>query len=373
MRLSIPINQPILGDEEIQLVLKVLRSGILTEKGGGGFYVSQFEQEFARFIGTKYAVALSSGTASLHAALMAIGLRPGDEVLIPSFSFVAVTEAVVLAGGKPVFVDINADTYCMDLENLEERISSRTQAIIPTHLYGLACDMDPILELAHKHDVTVIEDAAQAHGAEYKTKKTGSLGDMACFSFYATKNMTTGEGGMITTNNSEYAETLREIRNHGEQKEYKSIMVGHNYRMSEICGALGVAQISKLPRFLDTRRKNAETLTSKLSGIGKLKLPAVPEGYKHSWYVYTVRLRGANAGKRNKVVEKLREKKIDATIYYPVPIHLMPYYREQFPFEKGTLIKTETAARQVLSLPIHPKVQDEQLEYIAEILKKMLK
>lgn len=373
MRNAIPINQPILDDEEIQLVVKVLKSGILTEKGGGGFYVSQFEQEFAKFIGTKYAVAFSSGTAALHATLMTIGLRSDDEVLIPSFSFVAVAEAVVLAGGKPVFVDINPDTYCMDLESLEEQISSRTQAIIPTHLYGLACDMDPIIELAHKHDLIVIEDAAQAHGAEYKGRKAGALGDMACFSFYATKNITTGEGGMITTNNSEYAETLREIRNHGEQKEYKSVIVGHNYRMSEICGAIGVAQISKLPRFLEARRKNAETLTSKLSGVGKLKLPAVPEGYKHSWYVYTVRLRGANAGKRNKVVEKLREKKIGAAVYYPVPIHLMPYYREQFPPEKGVLIKTETAARQVFSLPVHPKIEEEQIEYMADVLKKLLK
>lgn len=373
MREMIQINRPIIGEDEIKLVTNVLKSGLLTEKSGRGHYVTQFEQAFAKWVGVKYAVAVSSGTAALHAALMTAGLRAGDEVVVPSFSFVATVEAVILAGGKPVFADIKPDTFCIDPESLEGRISSKTKAVIPVHLYGLATDMDPILKLAREHDLTVIEDAAQALGAEYKGKKVGSLGDLACFSFYATKNLTTGEGGMITTNTKEYAETVRAIRNHGEQEEYKTMMLGHNYRMPEVAAAIGFAQLSKLSRFLEVRRKNAEALTDGLGDMGKLKLPIEPEGHRHSWYVYTVRLRGANAGERNRLVDKLRAKRIGATVYYPVPIHLMPYYRERYSYYRGMLQKTETAARQVVSLPVHPGVTGGDIEYMVAVLKKILK
>lgn len=373
MREIIPINRPIIGETEIKLVTRVLKGGILTEKSGGGHYVTQFEQAFAKWVGAKYAVAVSSGTAALHATLMAMRLKAGDEVVVPSFSFVATVEAVILAGGKPVFADINPDTYCMDPESFEGQISGKTKAVIPVHLYGLTGDMTPLLKLASEHDFIVIEDAAQAIGAEYKGKKAGSLGDLACFSFYATKNLTTGEGGMITTNTEEYAEIVRAIRNHGEQEEYRPIMLGHNYRMPEVAAAIGLAQLSRLPRFLEVRRKNAEDLSDGLNGLEKLKLPIEPEGHRHSWYVYTARLRGANAGIRNRLVEKLREKRIGATVYYPMPIHLMPYYRERYGYDRGMLPKTETAARQVFSLPLHPGVTRGDIDYMTAILKKILK
>lgn len=373
MRKMIPINRPLIGTDEIKHVTKVLKSEKLTEKSGSGHYVTQFEQAFAKWVGAKYAVAVSSGTAALHAALMTAGLRAGDEVVVPSFSFVATVEAVILAEGKPVFVDINPDTYCMDPESLEEQISGKTKAVIPVHLYGLACDMNPILKLAREQDLMVIEDAAQAIGAEYKGKKAGNLGDIACFSFYATKNLTTGEGGMITTNTKEYAETVRAIRNHGEQEEYRTTMLGHNYRMPEVAAAIGFVQLSRLSRFLERRRKHAEALGDELSGLEKLKLPIEPEGHRHSWNVYTIRLRGANAGERNRLVEKLREKRIGAAVYYPVPVHLMPYYRERYGYDSGMLPKTETAARQVFSLPINPGVAGDDIGYMTAVLKKSLK
>jgi len=373
LRKMIPINQPIIGEEEIELVKKVLKSGLLTEKSGCGYYVSQFEDAFAKYVGSKYAVAMSSGTAALHASLMAVGLRAGDEVVMPSFTFVAAAEAAIFAGGIPIFADIDPDTYCVNPESVEDQISSKTKAIIPVHLYGLSADMNPILKLAREHDFVVIEDAAQALGAEYKGKRAGSIGDIACFSFYATKNITTGEGGMVTTNNAEYAEILQEIRNHGEQKEYSSVRLGHNYRMPEVAAAIGLSQLSNLPRFLEARRKNAEILGERLSGLEKLGLPVEPYDRKHSWYVYTVRLKKSNVGKRNKLVAKLRSKRIGVAVYYPVPIHMMPYYKERYAYSKKVLKETMTATRQVFSLPVHPKITEGDLDFIATTLAEALK
>ncbi|MBS7643949.1 DegT/DnrJ/EryC1/StrS family aminotransferase [Candidatus Bathyarchaeota archaeon] len=367
----IPINKPLLGDEEAQAVIQVLKSGLLTVQGGGPF-ISQFERKFAEFIGVKYAISVTNGTAALHSALLAAGVGPGDQVIVPSFSFIATAEAVALTGAKPVFADIDPNTYCLAPEDVEEKITPNTKAIIPVHLYGLMADMDAIMGIARDHDLTVIEDAAHAIGAEYKGRKAGSIGDIACFSFHATKNMTTGEGGMITTNNAEYADTLQLLRNHGGQEGYKCKIIGHNYRMPEIEAAIGCVQLTKLPKFLEARRKNAATLTSMLQEIHQLKLPVEPADYKHSWNIYTIRLRVSNAGSRNRFVTKLREKKIEARVYYSIPIHFMPVYKEKYCGEGERLPATETACRQVFSLPIHPAVSESDLEYIATTVKKLL-
>ena len=370
MREMICINKPLTGDEEAQAVIQVLKSGLLTVQGGGPF-TSQFERKFAEFIGVKYAISVNNGTAALHSALLAIGVGPGDQVILPSFSFVATAEAVALTGAKPVFADIDPNTYCLAPESIEEKITSNTKAIIPVHLYGLMADMDAIMRIAKDHDLTVIEDAAQAIGAEFKGRKAGSIGDIACFSFHATKNMTTGEGGMLTTNNAEYANTLRLLRNHGGQG-YKCKMIGHNYRMPEIEAAMGCVQLAKLPKFLEVRRRNAATLTSLLQEIRQLKLPIEPAGYKHSWNIYTVRLRVSTAGSRNRFVMKLRKKKIEAEVYYPIPIHFMPVYKEKYCNKLERLPATETACRQVFSLPIHPAVSESDLEYIATTVRRLL-
>jgi len=368
LREMIQINKPITGDEEAQAVNQVLKSGFLTVRGGGPF-VSQFERKFAEFVGVRHAISVNNGTAALHSALLAVGVGPGDQVIVPSFSFIATAEAVVLTGAKPVFADIDLDTYCLTSESIEEKITSNTKAIIPVHLYGLMADMDAIKKIAKDHDLTVIEDAAHAIGAEYKGRRAGSVGNIACFSFHATKNMTTGEGGMVTTNNAEYANTLRLLRNHGG---YKSKIIGHNYRMPEIEAAIGCVQLAKLPKFLEARKKNAATLSHRLQEMSQFKLPVEPAGYKHGWNIYTIRLRRSTAGSRNRLVKKLREKKIEAEVYYSIPIHFMPVYKEKYYGKRERLPVTETACRQVFSLPIHPAVSESDLEYITTAVRRLL-
>ena len=363
----IPINKILVDLEEMRAVAKVLRSGNLTSKSGSGPNVMKFENAFSNYIGTKYAVAMNNGTAALHAALLAADVCRGDEVIVPSFTFVATAEVVVLAQAKPVFVDIDPQTYCMDPSEVEVAITDRTKAIIPVHLYGLPAAMDEIMEIAREHNLVVIEDAAQAHGAKQGEKFTGNLGDMGCFSFYGGKNMMTGEGGMVTTNSRRFVNELRAIRNHGEAKEYESVMLGHNYRMPEIEAAIGLVQLSKLPKFLEARSKNAEILLEMLKKSDGLQLPITPFGYEHAWYVFTIRLLGANASKRNKVLQKIRGRHIDARVYYRKPIHLFSYYQKCFgSFKLG---RTETAARQIFSLPVHPGLKEKDLKRIASAVR----
>jgi len=365
----IPINAPQIGKEEIEAVVKVLESGILTHGLGAGPMVTKFEKEFAKFVGAKHAIAVNTGTAALHLALSSANIKTGDEVILPSFTFVATAEVVVLAGAKPVFVDIDPETYNISPDKIEKCITNKTKAVMPVHLYGLPANMQPIKEIAEKHGLIIIEDAAQAHGASYKEKQLGTFADAACWSFYASKNMTTGEGGMVTTNDDELAEKMRFMRSHGEKEKYKSIMLGHNYHMPEIQAAMGSVQLEKLPRFLAKRRENAEKLTENLKDAEKLELPKEPDGYQHSWYLYTIRLKNAEKQQRNRILEKLRQKGIDAQVYYKCPIHLMPYYSK---FGKYRLPETEKAANQVFSLPVHPNVTQEQVEYISHTLLHLL-
>jgi dTDP-4-amino-4,6-dideoxygalactose transaminase len=359
----IPINAPQIGKEEIEAVVKVLKSGILTHGLGAGPMVTKFEKEFTNFVKTKHSIAVNSGTAALHTAIVAADIKLGDEVILPSFTFVATAEVVVIAGAKPVFVDIDPETYNIFPEKIEKAITKKTKAIIPVDLYGLPSDMQPIREIADKHGLVIIEDAAQAHGAIYKGKPAGAFADAACWSFYASKNMTTGEGGMITTNNNELAEKLRFIRNHGEKEKYKSLMLGYNYRMPEIQAAIGCVQLKKLPKFLAKRSENAKRLTEKLKKAKKLQLPKEPKGYKHSWYLYTVRMKGAKKEERDKIVKELKREGIGAEVYYMHPVHLLPHYRK---FGKYPLPETEKAAHQVFSLPIHPGVAGEQIHFISK-------
>jgi len=367
----IKINETCIGKEEIEAVEEVLKSGIITEKSGMGPRVLEFERGYAKFVGAKHAVAVSSGTAALHAALLAADVGPEDDVVVPSFTFSATANAVLMTGAKPIFADIDKDTYCMKCESIESLLTRKTKAILAVDMYGLPAELDPILEIAHQHDAIVVEDAAQSHGAVYKGRIIGSVADITCFSFYGAKNMTTGEGGMVTTNDDDYASAVRMIRTHGEERPYWVTRLGSNYRMTEMGAAMGIVQLQKLPSFLEKRRRNAEMMTQQLSTSGKLILPREPEGTKHSWYLYTVRLRGANAGKRNKIVERLQSKGIAAPVYYETPVHLQPLYRESVGSKKRVLPETEKAARQVFSLPIHPKVAPEDVSYIAENVKKV--
>ena len=366
----ISINAPQIGKEEIDAVVKVLKSGVLTSGLGAGPKVKEFEGAFARFVKAKHAVAMNSGTAALHSALAAAGVKMGDEVILPSFTFVATAEVVVFNRAKPVFVDINPDTYTVSPRAIEKAVTKRTKAIMPVDLYGMPADAQPIRAIADKYGLKIIEDAAQAHGAVYKGKPVGAFADATCWSFYGSKNMTTGEGGMITTNSDDIAETPRYIRSHGEKKKYQSLMLGHNYHMPEIEAAIGVEQLKKLPQFVVKRRRNAKRLTENLQKAKGLQLPIEPEGFKCCWYLYTVRLKNAKREKRDNVVEKLKQVGIDAFICYVNPIHLMPYYRK---FGKYRLPETEKASVQVFSLPVHPGVTAKQIDFISDSVLQLVK
>lgn len=366
----IPINKPEIGEEEVQAVVKVMRSGYLTSGLGAGPEVSKFEAAYAKFAGAKHAIAVNTGTAALHAALAAVGVQTGDEVILPSFTFVATAEAVVLAGGRPVFADIDPETYNLSPEAIENNFTKKTKAIVPVDLYGLSADLKPIREIAEKHDLAVVEDAAQAAGLSYKGNPPGAFADAACWSLYASKNITTGEGGVVTTNSEKVAEVTRMVRTHGEKAKYASEMLGNNYRMSEIQAAIGSVQLHKLSEFVAKRSANAEKLTEILSESQRLCLPSEPESGKHSWYLYTARLYKGKMDERDKLLDALHKKGIGAEAYYVNPVHHMPYYRKNFGTRK--LPETEKAARQVFSLPIHPGVTVEQVEFIGKTVLQLL-
>jgi len=366
----IPINLPQIGEEEIDAVVKVMRTGMLTSGLGAGPMVTQFEKAFAKFASAKHAIAVNTGTAALHAAVVAAGVKTGDEVILPSFTFVATAEAVVLAGGRPVFADLNPETYNLSPDDVEKAITRKTKAIMPVDLYGLSSEIKPIREIADKNGLTIVEDAAQAHGTVYKGKSPGAFSEAACWSLYASKNMTTGEGGVVTTNDDKVAEVTRMVRTHGERAKYASEILGCNYRMSEIQAAIGSVQLQKLPSFLAKRRFNAERLNTILSESKRLCLPSEPQEGKHSWYLFTARIYNGEANERDKLLDELHKKGIGAEAYYVNPIHTMPFYRRNFGTRK--LQETEKAAKQVFSLPIHPAVTEEQIDFIGKTVLQLL-
>ncbi len=365
----IPINMPKIGEEEVQAVLEVIRKGPLTNALGAGPKVLEFEKNYAKFFEVKHAIAVNSGTAALQAALMAVGVKTGDEVIVPSFTFVATAEAVVMAGARPVFADIDPKTYTISPQDTEKAISKKTKAILPVALYGYSADMKPLREIADKNGLAIVEDDAQAHGTTYENKPAGSFSNVACWSLYASKNITTGEGGMITTDSDELDEKIRLIRNHGEKAKYASLMLGSNYRMPELEAAIGIVQLGKLPSFVAKRRQNAQQLSKMLEKSKRLTLPTESESRKHSWYLYTVKLDGTE-GERNLILKELKQKEISAEAYYVNPVHTMPFYRENF--GGRSLPETEKAAKQVFSLPVHPNVTSEQIEYIGRTLLGLL-
>lgn len=352
----IPVAKPLIGEEEVEEVGKVLKSGFIAQ----GPKVAEFEEAFASYIGVDHAIAVSSGTTALHVALLAAGVEKDDEVITTPFSFAATGNSALYIGAKPVFVDIDPRTYNLDPEQIEGAITEKTKAILPVHLYGQPAEMEKINQIAREHDLVVIEDAAQAHGAQYKGKMVGSLGDMACFSFYPTKNMTTSEGGMITTNNSEMADLARILKAHGEQERYHHVVLGYNFRMTDIAAAIGLVQLKKLNKFNKKRIENAEYLTAHLDGIDGIEPPFVSPEAHHVFHQYTVRV--AN-GKRNELMEFLSEEEIGTGIHYPIPIYKQKLY-QNLGYDDNCP-ETEKAASEVLSLPVHPGLTIEELETIA--------
>jgi len=348
----IQISTPLLGAEEKEAVLAVIDSRHLAQ----GAQVAAFEKAFADVCGVKYAVATSSGTTALQTAILAHGIGPGDEVITTPFTFIASANSIVFAGAKPVFVDIDERTYNIDPGQIEAAITPRTKAILPVHLFGNPCDMEAILDIAARRGLVVIEDACQAHGASIKGQMVGGFGT-GCFSFYPTKNITTAEGGIVTTNDDALADRARLIRNHGQRERYYHESLGYNFRMTEIQGAIGLVQIGKLEQFVEARRANAAYLNQHLQGVVK---PYEAAGYRHSYHQYTVRV----PKERDRLVAHLREKGIGTGIYYPVPVHKQAVY-QQLGY-RDSLPVTEKACGEVLSLPVHPALSQEDLEHIAE-------
>ena len=362
---SVNMAKPLIGDEEIVAVSEVLRSGMLAQ----GSRVAEFESAFAEFIGVKHAIATSSGTTALHVALLACKVGDRDEVVTTPFTFIASANAIRYVGAVPVFADIDSRTYNLDPVRAFEAITPATKAILVVHLYGLPANMSEIMRIAQDHDLLVVEDACQAHGASIKGRKVGSIGDVGCFSFYPTKNMTTGEGGIITTNRDDVAERARMLRQHGMRKRYYHEILGYNFRMTDIAAAIGLVQLGRLEKFNRKRAENAAYLSSRLVKIGDssgIVPPYIPSGSRHVFHQYTVRLADVHkAEERDELRERLKEAGFGSEVYYPVPAHLQECFAEGESFH---LPVTELASRQVLSLPIHPSVTQEDLDRIAEIL-----
>ena len=355
----IPIAKPFIGDEEIKEVEAVLRSGFIAQ----GPKVAEFEEKFAEYIGTRHAIATSSGTTALHVALLCAGIGKGDEVITTPFSFAATANSVLYTGGKPVFVDIDPKTYNINAEQIEDAITDKTKAILPVHLYGQPADMDKICKIAEDHDLKVIEDAAQAHGAIYHGRKVGSIGDMACFSFYPTKNITTGEGGIITTDDDAFDKDARAIRAHGESERYEHVTLGYNFRMTDIAAAIGVVQLKRLEEFNEKRIENAEYLTEHIHSIEGIEPPYVAKNVRHVFHQYTVRVAD---GKRDELKEFLNSEGVGTGVHYPRTIYKQKLYEDLG--YTANCPEAEKAAAEVLSLPVNPTLSAEDFGKIVSVL-----
>ena len=360
--LNVPINTPLIGKDEISAVVNTLRNSALTSSSyHGDKNVQNFEKVAAKFVRSKYVVAVNSGTAALQSALFALNIKSGDEVLMPSFSFVATANAVKSTGAKPIFVDILKDNFTIDPDDIKRKITKNTKAIIPVHLYGNIAFIERILEVANQNNLYVIEDSAQALGSLYKNKHSGTFFEMGCFSMYPGKVMTSGEGGFVVTNNKTHYDKLLMIRNHGISKNKKFKTFGLNFRLSEIHAAIGIVQMKRLPNFLKIRKENAMILSELLSDRN-VGLPQ-PRRHEHvNWYLYTI-----STEKQKSILNNLHKKGIQAQSYYMTPIHkTKPYQNED------KLHITDWASSRVISLPVHPQVVKKNIELMVNVIDKTL-
>jgi perosamine synthetase len=353
MTTIIPAAKPLIGVEEREAVDRVLQSGMLAQ----GPEVAAFETEFSAIVGNRHCVAVNSGTSGLHMALEAIGMDTGDEVIVPSFTFAATANSVALTGATPVFVDIDPKTFNIDPKAIEAAITPRTKAIQPVHLYGQPASMKEIMDIAKRHNLLVVEDAAQAHMASFDGVPVGAIGDAGIFSFYPTKNMTSGEGGMITTASDEIARQSRLLRNQGMEKRYENEIVGFNTRMTDIHAAIGRVQLRKLAKWTKQRQDNAKFLDENLKGV---VIPYVAPGAVHVYHQYTIRIVGHN---RDAFGAEMTKQGVGNGVYYPIPVHRLPSFGLTF-----DLPNTTSAADEVLSIPVHPALSQVDLETIVLVI-----
>ncbi len=372
----LPFCKPWIEQEEIDEVADTLRSGWLSM----GPKTQKFEEEFRNYIGARNAVSVSSCTSALFLSLLTLGVKPGDEVITSPFTFASTASVIIHNGAKPVFCDIEKDTYNIDVSKIEEKITDKTKAIIPVHYGGHPVDMDAIMEIAQKHDIKVEEDAAHAIGSLYRGRKIGTIGDTTCFSFYATKTMTTGEGGMITTESNEIAERMRSLRLHGITKDawkrysdkgswyYEIGYPGYKENMTDIQAALGMHQLRKLEKFIEMRKSLADYYTKRLSGFKEITTPKTIGNVKHSWYIYPILI---DRFDRSKVIDELRKDNIGTSVHF-IPIHLHPYYRG-FGFREGDFPNAEYVYKRLISLPFFPKMKRRDIDDVVSSIERIIK
>ncbi len=360
----LPFHFPDIAEDEIQAVAEVLRSGWLTT----GPKTRQFEGDFARYVGCRHAVAVNSGTAALHLALDAVGIREGDEVLVPTMTFAATAEVVLYFKARPVLVDCRQDTFNIDTDQIEQKITPMTKAIIPVHFGGQPCEMDRILEISRNYNLKVIEDAAHALPAYYQRRKVGTIGDLTCFSFYATKTITTGEGGMITTESDEYANRLRIMSLHGISNDawkrytaegtwnYEILYPGYKYNLTDIAAAIGIEQLKKCDSFREARNRIAAMYNEDFADLPEIRLPASRPDVLHSWHLYVIQLELERLRiNRSEFIEALKKENIGTSVHF-IPLHLHPYYRNTFGYKPTDFMNASAVFERIVSLPIYPKM-----------------
>ncbi len=380
MKPFLPFHLPDIGEEEVESVVETLRSGWLTT----GIKTKQFEKEFAEWVGTSHAVSLNSCTAALHLALEAVGVTAGDEVIVPTMTFAATAEVVHYCRALPILVDCKSDTLNIDVEAIEQAISPKTKAIIPVHFAGQPCEMDRILDMAQSRNIKVIEDAAHALPAKYQGKMIGTIGDITCFSFYATKTMTTGEGGMATTDNSEWAERMRILSLHGISRDavnrytpegswyYEISCPGYKYNLTDMASAVGIPQLRKCRDFGKIRHRYATLYNEAFKDIPEIIVPYVNKDIEHAWHLYVIQLdlKRLRIG-RDEMINLLKEQGIGTSVHF-IPLHLHPYYRNNYTYTQESFPVASQVFKRIISLPIYPKMTDDDVQRVIGVVTRLI-
>jgi perosamine synthetase len=364
----IPVCEPLLGGKELEYVTECLKTNWISSAGR---YIAEFEKGFATYCGVKHGIATTSGTTALHLALAALGIGKGDEVIIPTFTMAACAFSVIYTGAKPVLVDSEPETWNMDVAQIERKITNRTKAIMPVHIYGHPCEMDQIMDIARKHRLCVVEDAAEAHGATYKSKMAGGIGDVGCFSFYANKIITTGEGGMIVTSDEKVADRARRFKDQAFSRERRFLHtdIGFNYRMTNIQAAIGLAQLENIDRFVEMRRRNAQLYNRLLKGVAGVTLPVERKWAKNVYWMYSIVIEDEFGMSRDDLMAFLRQKGVDTRTFF-IPMHVQPAFKNMGLFAGERYPVSEMLAERGLYLPSGSGLTEEQIDTVCEAVKQ---
>ena len=365
--IMIPVCEPLMEGKELEYVLDCLKTNWISSRGK---YIEEFEQKFAKYCGSRFGVSTTNGTTALHLAVASLGLGPGDEVIVPAFTMIAPVFAIVYAGARPVLVDAEPKTWNMDVDKIQAKITEKTRAIMPVHIYGHPCDMDPIMEMARQYDLYVIEDAAEVHGAEYKGRKAGGIGDIGCFSFYANKIITTGEGGMVVTNNEKIAEKAGLLKDlaHSKKRRYLHTHLAFNYRMTNVQAAIGLAQLERIDEYVEKRRKNARLYNSLLKDVKGITLPSEMPWAKNVYWMYSILVGDGFPLERDELMDRLEEKEIGTRSFF-IPMHQQPVFKNMGLFQGESYPVAERLSREGLYLPSGSGLTSEEIEYTCQIIR----